>query len=325
MISDEGDIIGIFRERLGNSGLAPEDLETFSLGGASLAMNVDTLVESTDMPPGFGLDLAGRKSVVACVSDFAAKGARPRFGAISVTLPRRLSRRDVCLLADGIAAAAKEFGVRIIGGDTNEGEELSLSVFLVGAAESVPTRAGAGGGDAVFVTGSFGYAAAGLGIILGGMTCTEPFGSKARDAVFRPGCRLEFGVAARDMMTSSTDSSDGLSPALHEIARQSGRGITIDRVPSGGDLAEFAESNGTDPLDLVFHGGEEYELVFTARPDSRDRIAGLAARLGVPVSEIGRVTPDSGVRLGTGRHVRIPDRGWRHFARPGQSEHSSSK
>ena len=82
---DESDIIKIFQRKLGNKNF--EDVEMFS-GKQNIIAKTDTLVQSTDIPPKMKLDDAARKSVVACVSDFAAKGVKPQYGIISVNFPK---------------------------------------------------------------------------------------------------------------------------------------------------------------------------------------------------------------------------------------------
>ena len=85
---NEKKIIELFQNKLGNTSFVPEDVESFKIGKKHFVVKVDTLVESTDIPPGMELEYAARKSIVSCVSDFAAKGVKPIFGIISLTIPK---------------------------------------------------------------------------------------------------------------------------------------------------------------------------------------------------------------------------------------------
>jgi len=125
----EKKIIELFQNRLGNTNFVPEDVESFKIGKKRLVAKVDTLVESTDVPPGMKLEDVARKSIVSCVSDFAAKGVKPIFGIVSLTIPKRLSRSNIESLAKGFQRAAGEFKLKILGGDTNEGKELVIIVW----------------------------------------------------------------------------------------------------------------------------------------------------------------------------------------------------
>jgi len=113
---NEKDIIKIFQKQLGNKKFVSEDVEVFSLGKTSFVTKIDTLVESTDVPSGMSIQDSVRKSVVACVSDFAVKGVKPSYGMVSVTIPRKFSQKKIKALASGLAKAAKEFQIKISGG-----------------------------------------------------------------------------------------------------------------------------------------------------------------------------------------------------------------
>lgn len=274
-----------------------EDAGTFGPGCGVMA--IDTLVHSTDVPPGMSMREAGAKAVTACVSDMAAKGSRPLHAAVSVSLPAGSPKRDASGTAAGIRDACRRYGIRVVTGDTNEGAA-SITVCLLGRSKRVVPRGGARPGDAVFVSGPFGMAAAGLDSAVSG-------GSEFSRHVRRPAARLEFGVRCSRHMSASMDSSDGLAATLHEIARESGVRIDVDAAPVGRGVARYAEARGIDALELVFYGGEEYEVVFCAPPSKRRAIFRVAARTGAPVIEVGRVAAGRGV-YHCGK--RMEDAGW---------------
>ena len=110
------------------------------------------------------------------------------------------------------------------------------------------------------------------------------------------------------------DSSDGLSTTLNELSRQSKGRFIITKAPSNSDIVEFANSNKLSLYELIFNGGEEYEIVFTASPKNRTKLTKLARKLKVPLIEIGHVTKGKGVVfLHNGKTTRIKDSGWQHF------------
>jgi thiamine-monophosphate kinase len=311
---NEQQIIKIFQNKLGKRKFVPEDVEIFNLGKINCIVNVDTLVESTDIPPRTKISDAARKSVVACVSDFAAKGVKPLFGTISVTIPQNYSKSKIDELSQAIGNAAKEFDIKILGGDTNEGKELVIQVTLVGFSDEIIRRKGANIGDIIFVTGPFGYSAAGLKILLEKKKATKSFAKKAKLATLSPKSRLKFGLKAKKYFSSSMDSSDGLSTTLNELSRQNKRRFLITKTPGSSDLFEFSKLNKLNAYNLIFNGGEEYEIVFTASPKKRTRIKNLAKKQRIPIIEIGRVQRGSGVIfLHNGKTSRIKDSGWHHF------------
>jgi thiamine-monophosphate kinase len=183
---DESEIIKKFQKTLGNRNFVSEDVESFSIGNTKIIAKVDTLVQSTDIPPQMSLNDAARKSIVACISDFAAKGVKPKFAIISINLPRGISTKEIGEIAKGFKKASKEFDVHVLGGDTNEGKEIVFHVCVFGIADKIVPRKGAKVGDSIFVTGPFGYSASGLEILLKNMKLNDSFARKAKKSVMKP-------------------------------------------------------------------------------------------------------------------------------------------
>lgn len=311
---NEEKIIKIFQRHL-NKNFVSEDVETFKLGKTPCIVKIDTLVESTDIPPKIKLQDVARKSIVACVSDFAAKGVRPLYGIVSVTIPRKFSKSKIQSLAKGFGLASKEFDIRILGGDTNEGKELVIQVFLVGTSDRIVARKTARTNDIIITSGPFGYSAAGLKILLENKKADSKFSKKATYTVFKPRPKLVFGLQNRSNFTSAMDSSDGLSTTLYEMARQSRKKFVITNLPTNADLFEFARKNKLDPLDLVFNGGEEYEIVATVSPAKLQKLKNNAKKQKISLFEIGFVTAGRGVEYWQGNKIlRIENRGWMHFS-----------
>lgn len=310
---DERQIISIFQRAFIDKRLALEDVETFRIGKKLVVIKTDTLVFSTDVPQGMRLADAARKSMVACVSDFAAKGVLPTYCIISVSIPRSFSRSDIMQIASGFRSASKEFSVKILGGDTNESKEPVITVSMFGIAHQIKPRSGAEEGDVIIVTGPFGRTRAGLEILLYGRKAKKRFRSLAKNAVFRAEPRLRFGTLASRYITSAMDSSDGLSTTLIEMARQSRKRFTITNIPMDADLEEFAKSNNLDLMRLVFNGGEEYEIVATAPIRNICKLERVARKCGIDLQVIGRVENGVGVILERGK-VAVRDGGWSHFA-----------
>ena len=311
---DESSIIKIFQSKLGNKKFVSEDVEVFNFGRSKFVAKTDTLVESTDIPSKMELGDAARKSVVACVSDFAAKGIKPQYGIISVNLPEDVSSLKISEIAQGFRKACNEYGISILGGDTNAGKEFVFNVCIFGKADDIVRRKGSKKGDRIFVTGPFGYTSAGLYIILGKKRGNNDFVTKAIRSVVKPKPKLSFGLKNKKYFSSSMDSSDGLSTTLNEMSRQSKKKFIINNVPAMNDLQNYAKSKKLDLNNLIFHGGEEYEFVFTVSPKHKEVIKKNARMLKTPIIEIGYVTSGKGVFLqDRNDYVNLEDLGWKHF------------
>ena len=311
---DEHSIIKIFQRGLGKNNFVSEDVEVFNLDKIKIIAKTDTLVESTDIPSKMKLADAARKSIVACVSDFASKGVKPKYGMISVNLPKTISRLKINEIVSGFRKACNEYDISILGGDTNGGKEIVFNVCIFGITDRIVTRKGSKKGDLIFVTGPFGYTSAGLNMLLSKKKGKESFVKKSIKSVINPKPRLDFGLKSKKYFSSSMDSSDGLSTTLNEMAKQSKNKFIINNIPSKMDLEEFVKSQKLDLHKLVFHGGEEYEIVFTVPPKYAKIIKKTAKLLKTPIIEIGYVTSGNGVFVeNKDRLLRLKDLGWKHF------------
>lgn len=307
---DEKEIIRIFADRLGIG-----DLDDVALIGRNVVFKADMLVASTDVPPGMEPWQVARKSIVSCVSDLAAKGVRPHAAMISLGLPKNCTRPYVEGLARGFAGASKEFGVKIAGGDTNEAVGLVIDCSMIGFAADgrMPQRKGARPGDVVVVSGMFGMPPAGLAILMRNAKAEGAFRKQAAESVLMPAPRQRFGMALAKYFSSSIDSSDGLAISLYELASQSKVNIAIDNTPVADGMDNFAQQNGLDAHELVFHGGEEYEVVATI-PKAKLKQAKAAARKAkLVLLVIGRVRRGSG-DVFAGKKL-LENRGYTHFGK----------
>lgn len=186
---------------------------------------------------------------------------------------------------------------------------------MVGFAKKLVARRGASSGDALVVTGPFGYPPAGLKILAGKATAEVNFGKEARRSVLKPSPSLRVGLALGPFLTSGMDSSDGLARSIHTLAKASGVGFEVSKLPWDKGVQGFARANGLKAEKLVLEGGEEYLIVGTVRR-SRLAAAGAAARrAGGDLIEIGRATSKAGrVELRSGGKVRpVRDSGWTHL------------
>lgn len=312
---DELEIIKIFQNSFGSkSKFVPEDVETVQLGNTTIVTKSDMLVESTDVPLGMKINEISKKSLVSCVSDFASKGVKPEYAIISLSIPRKFSIAKIKKLAIGFRQAANEFGVKIVGGDVNEGKELVINVSLIGKAKKIVPRHGAKAGDIIITSGPFGHTLAGLHVILNKAMAPKAAKKLFKKKVFRPTTRLRFGLAIRKYLSSSMDSSDGLSSTIHDISKQSKKKFIITKLPTDSAVVEFSRKNRISLLDLVFNGGEEYEIVATVPPKNILEVRRLAKINKIRLFEIGYVTKGIGVILRQKtKTINIENKGWLHF------------
>jgi thiamine-monophosphate kinase len=283
--------------------------------GQQLAISVDTLVSGVHFLPSVSPQALGHKALAVNLSDLAAVGAEPAWATLALTLPD-VEERWLQGFTEGFAHLASCYGVCLVGGDTTRGP-LSLTVQVQGfvPGELALRRDGAQIGDDLYVTGCLGDAALFLRL-LQSETAQQIDLESLRPSLERPEPRVEAGIALRGLATSAIDLSDGLLADLGHILEASGVGasIALQRLPLSPDFAGWLRTSGDWTPALA--GGDDYELCFTAPPDCRPRIDGIAAQLGLRVSCIGRIEAVPGIR------VLLPDgtawtgsqKGYDHFA-----------
>ncbi len=222
---DEETIIRILWGGFGKTSRDPFDDDAAWLsnqrGKKYLVGKADMFVAETDAPPQMSPQQIAEKSILACVSDLAAKGVSPKYCLISLGLPKRMATESfVTSLARGFAQAEADYKLRIIGGDTNATSvDLVIDCSLFGFSNSLVFRRGAKPRDLIGVSGKFGAPPAGILILLKKATSNQPtFEKIAIDSVLEPRARLDIGVKASKFLTSCIDSSDGLAISLYHLA-----------------------------------------------------------------------------------------------------------
>lgn len=253
----------------------------------------------------------GHRCLARGLSDIAAMGGEPVAVFLSLALPRDLRQAWVDRFARSLISLADMHGAPVAGGDTAESPDGILADIIVVA--SVPKgkailRSGAKAGDRIYVSGELGGSAAAVVRMRSGGGKVKP-----RDYVrhFYPEPRIDLGRVLREKNLASAmiDTSDGLSTDLAHICEESGVGAEIDSslIPR----AHVGKPAREVDLDLASHGGEDYELLFTASQEKRipRHIAG------VDITQIGRITRTRGifVRNSKGVGYEMHPRGWEHF------------
>jgi thiamine-monophosphate kinase len=274
----------------------------------------DALVEGVHFLPDDPPATVAQKALRVNLSDLAAMGARATHYLLALIRPARLADAWLDAMVEGLKADQATFAVSLLGGDTvSTPGPLVLSVTALGRVPpgAALTRAGAGPGQDVWVSGTLGDAALGLTVLRGGWS---PPADDAAALVHRyrlPQPRLALGEALREVATACQDISDGLLQDLGHVARRSGVAVTVDAaaVP----LSDAAR-DAPDALSMALTGGDDYELVFTAPPERRLAVQSLARTLTVPVSRIGRTATGEGVvvRDAQGTRITLDRHGWSH-------------
>lgn len=292
--------------------------------GMDLVLTTDAVAEGVHFFPDDAARDIAWKALAVNVSDLVAKGARPLAYLLGLSFP---DRPDDAWLADfqaGLAEAQAVFGLSLAGGDTDRRPgPLSISITAIG---TVPQgkfvqRATARSGDLLFLSGTLGGSS--LGLLLRrdaawavAMGLDEAAVRALVSRYLRPQPKLALAPVISAFASAAMDISDGLVKDCGRLARASGLSAHIDGplVPLS-EPVRAAVARSPDLFERVLTGGDDYEVLAAVPPERAVAFREAAAKSGVAVAEVGRLSDGQGVTV-TGRDGRALDvmrGGWDHF------------
>ncbi len=274
---------------------AGDDCAIVSRPRGRTLLTIDSLVENVHFDLRWGTAQAlGARALAVNLSDIAAMGGRPTACVVNLAVREGIAARTLERIYAGLRNAAREASTDIVGGNITRARELSITIAMLGeVGRAAMRRDTARPGDEIFVTGTLGDAALGWRILAGKLKAR---GNAEEDRAarkylverfLRPQARLYAGqrLAGLRPAPAAIDVSDGLMQDLGHILERSGAGAEIDaaRIPVSPAYRALMGGN----LVHALTGGEDYELIFCARPGQRE--SELSRRLRVGVRRIGTI------------------------------------
>lgn len=265
--------------------------------GMQWLVSSDMLVEGRHFLSTVAPERLGHKALAVNLSDLAACGATPRAFTLALALPS-VDETFLAGFAQGLFALADAHGIALVGGDTTAGP-LNICITVMGEAPAGAAllRSGARPGDDIYVSGgTLGDARLALEVFRGAVALPGTAFEQVRRAMELPQPRVALGQALRGLASSAIDVSDGLCGDLGHILARSGVGasLEVDALPRSDILA--AQDLALQRL-CTLSGGDDYELVFTAPAARRAEVQAAAGLAATPVTRIGRIEAQHGLRL----------------------------
>jgi len=287
-------------------------------GDSSIQLaTVDSFIQGVHFPSGTASwQELGWKALAVNLSDIAAMGGAPRYALVSLALPPDTEVDNVTTLYTGLLELAKKYKVTIVGGDISNAPMVIVNVTVLGSnpRKQILTRSSAQAGELIAVTGYLGAAAAGLEMLTKKLKFEPKAAARFKQAFFKPTPRIAEGqLLVEQGVKTAIDISDGLVADLNQICKASKVGARIDanRVP----VEPMVKAGfGDRALELALAGGEDYELLFTAKAEV---IARIKKADPCPVTAIGEITAGQGVTVidRRGKPLKMTGAGWEHFSR----------
>lgn len=268
-----------------------DDAAVFRQPSKDIVVAVDTFVENVH----FSKETTepnhiGHRVLAANISDIAAMGASPVFYLVSIVIPKQITAEEVSKIFAGMRLLADKYGMDLIGGDTVSGQEMSISVTVIGYVSQAKARyrSAAKEGDIVFVTGTLGDSQAGFHILKN----LEQYQDEAYyiHKHQMPMPQIEFAQRTNNIdRLALNDISDGIGNEAAEIAEASNVTIHLldDKLPTSASYSQFPKELQTK---WKLFGGEDFELVGTVSHDNWHLVQEAADYCGVEVTEIGYVS-----------------------------------
>ena len=285
-----------------------------------LLLTTDMLVEDIDFrlewtTPAF----LGHKALAVSLSDIAAMGGTPVWAMLSIGVSEKLWKTDFLeKFYYGWHKLADEFDVELVGGDVSRSPDRLVIDSIVGGEVPKNTailRSGAVVGDAVFVSGFIGGAAAGFLQLESGQRFDLSVDAPTKHVLFRqlqplPQIRTAKLLRTSRLASAMIDISDGLSSDLNHLVTASGVGckIYLDRIPIDPAIAAI-DLLHEERIDLAINGGEDFELLLTVHQQNFSAVQDLGFH------HIGEITANTGIieLSDDGKTTILPPEGYRHF------------
>ena len=283
-----------------------------------LVITTDTLNEGVHFYPDCKPQDIGHKSLAVSLSDIAAMGARPLWATLNLSLPN-IDHQWLKYFSDGLYQLADAYNLKIVGGDLVKGP-LSITVQVVGCLQNHQKllRDACQEEDLIYVTGYLGDAAQGLKLIKNDSTLQSKFDEQNYflERLLKPMPRLDVSSHIVEYAHSAIDISDGFLIDLQRMLSVSNKGahINLDMIPISRAMQGVIKHIG-DVKDLLV-GGEDYELIFTIKPDDQIRLENYFSSKKIMVSEIGKIVTGSGISLFSNNQLsELPENfGFDHFS-----------
>jgi thiamine-monophosphate kinase len=270
-----------------------DDAAVFRAGEYPVITTIDLLMERVHFNLEYfsAADL-GHKSLAVNLSDLAAMGAEPRWCFLAMALRKDLTEEFIKEFFRGMKDLLDRHSVELLGGDiTGTKKDVCVCITLIGEGVGpILNRDAARPGHDVYLTGYTGLSAAGLQLLLNSPPEEMPWMELLRKNHLRPEPQLEKGrsIARQNPDGAMIDISDGVVLDMTHICEESKVGALIytDSLPVAPELSAFCRWEGSDPLKYMLHGGEDFQLLFTAPKQLRSKLEADYLR-------IGEITPHS--------------------------------
>ena len=294
---NESTIINNYLKKLAihnNSSLNLND-DVFFDKSKKIVISVDTYFEGLHFIDFKKPELVMKKIIRSSISDLVCKGVKPKYYFIAGAGNRNsFTQSNLKKILKSLSQEQKKYNIFLGGGDTVFSEKLSFTITTIGFSKKIISRNNAKLYDDIYVTGNLGDSFVGLNILKKKFKVKDDMKKYFENKFYQPSLHLKFSKKLNTFANTSIDISDGLVADLEKLINKQNLSyrLFIDRVPISSQLKKLITLKKIKK-EFCVSNGDDYQILFTARPSKKRIIINIAKSLGVKISKIGKICSSS--------------------------------
>jgi thiamine-monophosphate kinase len=283
----------------------------------NLVISVDTYNEGTHFINFKKPDLVIKKIIRSSISDLICKGVLPKFYFISGSGNKKtFSNINLSKISKSLAQEQKKYGIFLCGGDTTFSNKLSFSITSVGYAKKIIYRNKALLNDDIYVTGNLGDSYTGLQVLRNKIKVKKKIKEYFVNKYYQPNIQIILTKELLKFANSSIDISDGLITDLEKMINKQKLSFTLYErsIPISKYLGKIIKNKKLNKFNFISNG-DDYQILFTAKPCQSRIIINTSKNLGIKITKIGKITSDSkksGLIGQKGKQIVLKNKGYTH-------------
>ncbi len=282
-----------------------------------LVISVDTYIEGTHFFDFKKPDLVIKKIIRSSISDLICKGVRPKYYFISGSGNKEsFSTFNLIKISKSLNHEQKKYQIFLAGGDTVLSNKLSFTITTVGFSKRIIYRNNAKLDDDIYVTGNLGDSYAGLEILKKKISTNNDFKKYFVNKYYLPNLHIKLTEKLLSFANTSIDISDGLITDLEKLINRQKLSYKLfyDKIPISSKLKELIHIKKLSKK-IFLSKGDDYQILFTAKPSKFRIISKICKSLGIKISKIGKICSVSQkpqIINQKGKKIALKDKGYYH-------------
>ena len=283
----------------------------------NLVISVDTYIEGSHFLNFNKPDLVIKKIIRSSISDLICKGVEPKFYFISGSGNKNsFSKKNLLKISKSLKEEQKKFNILLCGGDTTFSNKLSFSITSVGYSKKIIYRNKAKLNDNIFVTGNLGDSFIGLQVLRKKISFKKKINDYFLNKYFKPNIQIALAKKLLNFANSSIDISDGLIADLEKMINNLKLSYQLNEseIPVSKNMLNLIKNHNYKKIKLVSKG-DDYQILFTARPSKSRIIIKTSKALGIKITKIGKIISRSKKNTiidQKGKEIEVKNKGYIH-------------